>query len=150
MTVMVIGQSSATAPASTVAPRLAADRCRALLGGAVAGHLALSQGALPLVLPVTCAVDGEYLLVRAGVGLLGRAPFQPGIVAFQTAAGNFDHSGRWEVMVQGRAEVLEGPTGPIMPPGIPLVPDEFTTVLRVSMELVTGWQYGGWPAGPAS
>ena len=32
------------------------------------GHLALSQGALPLVVPVTCALDGEDLLVRAGLG----------------------------------------------------------------------------------
>jgi nitroimidazol reductase NimA-like FMN-containing flavoprotein (pyridoxamine 5'-phosphate oxidase superfamily) len=122
--------------------RLAASDCRALLGGAVTGYLALSQGALPLLVPVTCALDGDALVLRAGPGLMSRAPFQPGIVAFHASAPNPDGRSRWEVLVQGRAEALSGPVGLAMPPSLPLVSDTETTLLRVSVELVSGWLHG--------
>ncbi|HMK96641.1 MAG TPA: pyridoxamine 5'-phosphate oxidase family protein [Acidimicrobiales bacterium] len=131
-------------PGLGLIPRLAPQRCRALLSGAIAGHLALSQGALPLVVPVTCAVDGDYLLVRAGRGWLARATFEPGIVAFQTASTSFNQDWRWEVVVQGPAEVLASPAGDVPPP-LPLIPNEMTNVLRIRMEIVTGWQYGSTP-----
>ena len=63
-----------TVGASAGSPRLTAERCRSLLAAASGGHLALSQGALPLVVPVTCAVEGDNLLVRAGLGLIGKVP----------------------------------------------------------------------------
>ena len=47
-------------------PRLSPERCRTLLGEAKDGYLALSRGALPIVVPVSCALDGDSLLVRAG------------------------------------------------------------------------------------
>ena len=50
-------------------PRLSPERCRTLLNKAEDGYLALSRGALPIVLAVSCAVDGESLLVRAGPDL---------------------------------------------------------------------------------
>lgn len=123
-------------------PRLSAECCRALLGRASSGHLALSQGALPLVVPVTCALDGDALVVRAGLGLLGRVPRHPGIVAFETSGTNPDGTWRWEVLVQGRAEVLTELAGVKAPPQLDLVESGLTTALRISMELVTGWQYG--------
>ena len=123
-------------------PRLSAECCRALLGRASSGHLALSQGALPLVVPVTCTLAGERLIVRAGLGLLGRVPRHPGIVAFETAGTNPEGIWRWEVLVQGRAEVLTELVGDHAPPQLDLVDSDLTTVLCISMELVTGWQYG--------
>ena len=131
-------------------PRLSARRCRELLAGAVGGHLALSLGALPLVVPVTCALDGDYLLVRAGRAWLARASFEPGVVAFQTASTSFNQASRWEVVVQGRAEVLVLPAQGDLPPPLPLIPNELTTVLRISMEIVTGWRYGAPPMTPRS
>lgn len=131
------------------ARNLGVERCYALLRGAMAGHLALSQGALPLVVPVTCALDGDRLLVRAGRGHLGLALLKPGIVAFQTAATSLDQGWRWEVLVRGPAKVFDGALSPEQaPPGLPLVAGEHTTVLHVSMELVTGWRYG-MPLAPA-
>lgn len=126
-------------------PRLTPEVCRLLLAAATGGHLALSQGALPLVVPVTCAVDGEDLLVRAGLGLIGKVPAQPGVVAFQTEGTSPDGSSWWEILVQGRAEVLDerrlGPGGKFPPP-LPLVDQGMTAALRISMELFTGRQYG--------
>lgn len=149
----------ACAPAATrseavshAVPRLSIERCYSLLRSALAGHLALSQGALPLVLPVTCLVEGQDLLVRAGLGHLAQshlapAYVEPGIVAFQTAANSLDQSWRWEVLVRGHGVVLEPSLSPDRSPSpLPLVADELTAVLRINMELVTGWQYGTSPS----
>jgi hypothetical protein len=127
--------------------RLGSERCRHLIGDAVSGHLALSRAALPLVAPVTCAVEGDYLLVRAGLGWIGHATVQPGVVAFETSSTSLDHTLRWEVMVRGRAEVV-GATGPDVPPPLWLIDDRQTMVLRIQMELLTGLQYGVPPRPP--
>ena len=127
--------------------RLGAERCRHLIGDAVSGHLALSRAALPLVAPVTCAVDGDHLLVRAGLGWIGHATVQPGVVAFETSSSSFDHAWRWEVMVRGRAEVVRA-TGPDVPPPLWLIGNEQTMVLRIKMELLTGMEYGVPPLTP--
>jgi len=123
-------------------PRLSAQRCRSLLCSAVAGHLALSQDALPLVVPVSCAVVDDRLLVRAGLASLGRWSAQPGVVAFSTLASGLDHSWRSEVLVRGHAEVLDEPQPRDVPPPLSLLDSEHTTVLGIKMELVSGWHYG--------
>jgi len=122
-------------------PHLSAESCRALLRGAVNGHLAMSRNALPLVVPVSCALVGDHLFVRAALGWLGRSPFEPGVVAFAISGSSLDHSRRYEVLVRGRAEVV--PFGPATagPPPLPLVENERTTVFRISMEMLTGWQH---------
>lgn len=129
-------------------PRLSTDRCLELLRGAMAGHLALSQGALPLVLPVTCALDGDHLLMaRAGSGHLAWALSHPGIVAFQTAATSLDGRWRFEVLVRGPATIVgDALLTDQTPPPLPLVATDKTVVLRISMELITGWQYNSSPA----
>jgi hypothetical protein len=133
---------------------LSADRCLSLLATARSGHLALSHGALPLVVPVTCAFcelgrEQGYgaLLVRAGLALWHSSRVRPGVVAFGTSGENEDGSCRWEVGVQGRAEVvrhLEG-AGECLrdPPPLRLLADELTTVLRLKVERLEGWEYGG-------
>jgi len=120
--------------------RISWEVCLKLLGGASAGHLALSQGALPLVVPVSCAICGGQVLVRAGLGPLGAVLGQVGVVAFQTAVTSPDGDARWEIIVQGRAESVSG-RGRALPPPLDLVPDHATAVLAVDMELVTGWEY---------
>lgn len=128
------------------AEHLSPARCMQLLASASSGHLALSQGALPFVVPVTCALDGGRLLVRVGLELLGANVGQPGVVAFHAAAMSPDESARWEVLVHGRAEPhkLGAPRRRrSSPPSLPLVAEDATVVLAVSVELVTGWQYVG-------
>ncbi|MHB1496454.1 MAG: pyridoxamine 5'-phosphate oxidase family protein [Acidimicrobiales bacterium] len=144
---VLTGSLAGSGQRSSPAERLLPARCMQLLASASSGHLALSQGALPLVVPVTCSLDGGRLLVRAALGLLGASLGQPGVVAFHTGATSPDQSERWEVLVQGRAE-LHGREAPRQarrpnPPGLPLVAEDATVVLSVSIELVTGWQYAG-------
>ena len=43
--------------------------------------------------------------------------------------------------MQGRAEIVRGPASDV-PPRLPLIDSNQTTVFRVTLELVTGWQYG--------
>lgn len=131
--------------------RLDVARCYELLGGCSAGHLALSQGALPVVVPVTSVIQGEHLLVRAGTGHLVHANFKPGIVAFQTGATSPDQAWRWEVLVRGPAEALANEPPPeVTPPSLPLLEVAGTIVLRIGVQLVTGWQYGVGPAAPGT
>jgi hypothetical protein len=129
-------------PAPGQVPRLSEEICRSLLASASSGYLALSQSALPSVVAVTCVLDGDLLVVRAGPGLLGRAPLQPGIVAFETSGASTDGGSRWEVLVQGPCELTDEGQVPRAPPQLALVDPILTTVLRTRAELVTGWQYG--------
>ena len=84
-------------------PTLSDERCRSLLASASSGHLALSRSALPLVVPVTCVLDGDALLVRARLGLVGKVPPRPGVVAFETA-------GREHQMASGGGKCLSKAT----------------------------------------
>jgi Pyridoxamine 5'-phosphate oxidase len=120
---------------------LSPERCRTLLREATDGYLALSRGALPIVLAVSCGVDHECLLVRAGPTSLDRLSAQPGVVAFATTILSIDGRSRWEVLVQGRAEIVPGSAADV-PPRLPLIESSQTTVYRMTMELLTGWQYG--------
>lgn len=114
-----------------------------MLAHCIAGHLALSQGALPLVVPVSSALRGDRLYVRARLGHVAPANFRAGIVAFQTAVTSLDQAWRTEVLVRGPADVLEHEPGPeLAPPPLAVVGRQATTVLSISLELVTGWQYG--------
>lgn len=129
-------------PAFGQVPRLSEEICRSLLAGASSGYLALSQSALPSVVPVTCVLAGEFLVVRAGPGLLGRAALQPGVVAFATDGSSTDGGSRWEVLVRGHCELTDESLAPKSPPQLTLVDPRLTSVLRVRTELITGWQYG--------
>lgn len=80
--------------------------------------------------------------MRAGLGLVGKVPLRPGVVAFETAGSSINGGWRWEVLVQGHAEVMDEARIGKVPPQLPLVRPSLTTVLRISMELLTGWQYG--------
>jgi nitroimidazol reductase NimA-like FMN-containing flavoprotein (pyridoxamine 5'-phosphate oxidase superfamily) len=130
-----------TAVEAATASRLSPERCRSLLNEAEAGHLALSRGALPVVLPVTCALAAGSLLVRAGPGSLDRLSAQPGVVAFATTILGTGGTSRCEVLVQGRAEIVQFASAEI-PPRLNLINSSLTTVLRVTPELLTGWQFG--------
>jgi hypothetical protein len=105
----------------------------------------LSQNALPFVVPVTCVIDGDALVVRAGLGLLGKVPLQPGVVAFETGGASIDGRSRWEVLVQGHCELTDEGLVLESPPQLTLVEPRLTTVLRMRMELITGWQYDAAP-----
>ena len=80
--------------------------------------------------------------MRAGLGLVGKVPREPGVVAFETAGASSDGTWRWEVLVQGHCELTDERVAPKALPQLTLVDPSLTTVLRIRIERLTGWQYG--------
>jgi hypothetical protein len=73
----LVGLSLVKGPRAPKPPRrISWEASLALLRTASAGHLALSQGALPLVVPVTCRLDGGRLVLRAAPGLFGASGWE--------------------------------------------------------------------------
>jgi nitroimidazol reductase NimA-like FMN-containing flavoprotein (pyridoxamine 5'-phosphate oxidase superfamily) len=80
--------------------------CFALLASVPIGRIGLSMAALPVVLPVNFAVDGERLVLRTVAGSKLDAALEGSVVAFE--ADRFDPSTgeAWSVLVRGSAGVV--------------------------------------------
>ncbi len=86
---------------------MTADQCRRLLASTHIGRIALTAGALPLVLPVQYVLDGDHLLVRTpghhevGEGIEGQ------VVGFEADQLDLDHGVGWCVSVTGTVHVVD-------------------------------------------
>ena len=78
--------------------------CLRLLDGAAVGRIAGTSGALPVVLPVRYAVDGDAIVVETGRGTTLDFATSGSVVAFEV--DNLHERGHagWTVMVTGVAE----------------------------------------------
>jgi hypothetical protein len=77
--------------------------CLQLLGGRAFGRIAISCGALPMIVPVTFRLVGELVVVATGPGAKLRSAIDREVVAFEV--DDFDvvsHAG-WSVLVTGIA-----------------------------------------------
>jgi len=85
------------------------EACINLLAVPRVGSLAVTDQALPVVLPVAYALDGHDLVMRVAEGsLLSRAA--PGrVVAFCAYNGDLQRFGGWSVAVTGIAERIATP-----------------------------------------
>jgi nitroimidazol reductase NimA-like FMN-containing flavoprotein (pyridoxamine 5'-phosphate oxidase superfamily) len=78
--------------------------CLRLLAGAAVGRIAGTSGALPVVLPVGFALDGDCIVVETGRGTTLDSATSDSVVAFEVDnLHERGHSG-WTVMVTGVAE----------------------------------------------
>ena len=78
--------------------------CLRLLEGAAVGRIAGTSGALPVVLPVGYALDGDFIVVETGRGTTLDFATSGSVVAFEVDnLHERGHSG-WTVMVTGVAE----------------------------------------------
>lgn len=86
------------------------DECIALLRSRPIGRVAISVGALPVVLPVNYRVQDDAVVFRTAKGTKLAAATAGHVVAFE--ADDYDEDGRtgWSVLVQGRAEELTDPS----------------------------------------
>ena len=88
---------------------LTRDECFELLGRAHVGRIALSIGALPVILPVNFHLLDDDVIVRSGPGTKMDAALTHTVVAFEVDAFSpLDHSG-WSVLVQGLATEIVDP-----------------------------------------
>jgi nitroimidazol reductase NimA-like FMN-containing flavoprotein (pyridoxamine 5'-phosphate oxidase superfamily) len=88
---------------------LGRDECFALLRTAVIGRIGLSMSALPVVLPVNFAVDGDRLVVRTAAGSKLDAALAGAVVAFEADHLDPATGEAWSVLVRGSSAVLTDP-----------------------------------------
>jgi nitroimidazol reductase NimA-like FMN-containing flavoprotein (pyridoxamine 5'-phosphate oxidase superfamily) len=121
------------------------DECLRLLGGATLGRVALSIGALPVVLPVNFAMDDGDVVLRTNKGTKLNAALAGAVVAFE--ADEYDavyHTG-WSVLVTGVARVVTLPDELSRLKELPLrpwAPGERDDYVRIARHTVTGRRIG--------
>jgi nitroimidazol reductase NimA-like FMN-containing flavoprotein (pyridoxamine 5'-phosphate oxidase superfamily) len=127
------------------------DQCLALLGREPVGRLALSAGALPVVLPVNFTLVDRTIVFASAPGLKLDAA-QEGVVACMEVDGYdvLSHGG-WSVLATGRLAEIADPARLARARELPLSPwavpdaDHF---IELSIELLSGrrinrLQHGG-------
>jgi nitroimidazol reductase NimA-like FMN-containing flavoprotein (pyridoxamine 5'-phosphate oxidase superfamily) len=114
--------------------------CLHLLSGSVLGRIAVTVGALPVILPVNFLLDGDRILIRTGKGTKLEAATRDAVVAFEVDdVEPFSHSG-WSVCVTGRAtELRDDEVARVASLPLPhWAPSGTEHVVAVSVDFVTG------------
>jgi uncharacterized protein len=83
--------------------------CFELLRSVPVGRIGLSMSALPVVLPVNFAVDGDRLVVRTAAGSKLDAALGGAVVAFEADQIDTATGDAWSVLVRGSSAVLTDP-----------------------------------------
>lgn len=85
---------------------MTATECRRLLVGRDIGRLAISAGALPLVLPVQFALHGDQLLLRTPGHHEVSESIDGQVVGFEADAIDLEHAVGWCVSVTGTVHLV--------------------------------------------
>ena len=92
---------------SVPSPRdLSRQECLTALGGQTLGRIAVSQAALPLILPVNYALEGANIVFRTRAGSLLERTCRDTIVAFEIDQYDETAAFGWSVLVVGVANVV--------------------------------------------
>lgn len=85
------------------------EECHRLLGTAVIGRLAFTEGALPTIQPVHFALSGGRVVIPTRTGSKVAAASRGAVVAFEV--DDFDAAGRvgWNVTVIGPSRIIVDP-----------------------------------------
>lgn len=128
---------------------LSVDDCRALLGGAEVGRVAITLGALPAVFPVNYKVVGGDVVFLTGEGTKLRAALDGAVVAFQVDEIDMPHRRGWSVVAVGVAQEITDADEltRVQALGLqPLAGGERTHFVRIRPEFVSGRRIEGPPA----
>ena len=128
---------------------LSREECLRLLGHATLGRLAITSGALPLVLPVNFRLVGDRIVFRTGNGTKLEAATSNNVVAFEVDEMDpLWHSG-WSVVVTGVAHEVTDPDerAELADVGIPRwAASAGDRIVVVSTEVISGRRMGPAPA----
>lgn len=116
------------------------DECLGLLATARLGRIAITSGALPVILPVNFRLFGDEILFRTGRGTKLDAATQGAVVAFEVDAMDpLEHTG-WSVLVTGVArQVGDDEISERLAGRVPRwAPEGDSCVVAVSTELISG------------
>jgi hypothetical protein len=127
--------------------------CLRLLSGSSVGRLAVTMGALPVILPVNFVFDRDRVLIRTTTGTKLDAATRNAVVAFEVDDfDGFSHSG-WSVCVTGVAREVTDRDDLDYISRLPLAhwaPNAANHIVAMSTEIVTGRRIpmgGGAPTG---
>jgi uncharacterized protein len=128
--------------AGLVVERLPVDACHEKLRKGTIGRLAVSLNALPVVVPVNFAVDGNWIVIRTTPWEKIAAVADKAVVAFEIDEFDTDQDKGWSVLVQGRARSITTPSRLARARSLPLRPitadGADDTFIAIEMEIVTG------------
>jgi nitroimidazol reductase NimA-like FMN-containing flavoprotein (pyridoxamine 5'-phosphate oxidase superfamily) len=120
---------------------LGRDECLQLLSGCSLGRVAVSVGALPVILPVNFLLDRERILIRTGPGTKLDAATRDSVVAFEVDhIDPFSHGG-WSVCLTGMAREVKDEAELARVKELPLphwAPNGVGHIMAVSIEIVSG------------
>lgn len=117
------------------------EECLRLLAGAHLGRLGVSMSALPVVLPVNYAFDGDAIVVRTATGTKFDAALAGAVVAFEVDDIDPMYQTGWSVMVQGLTEVVRDEAALERTQRLPLrawASPEADQFVRITIERVSG------------
>jgi len=119
---------------------LTRQECMRLLGESHFGRVALSIGALPVILPVNFALFDGDILIRTGVGSKLHAAARNAVIAFEVDRADSVYHGGWSVLVQGMARQIVDPDERARASKAALTPwaGEGDHFVRIATERVSG------------
>ena len=84
------------------------QQCLDYLAAGGLGRVAVNVGALPAILPVQFALDGDQVVFSVGVGTVLHRATRDAVVAFESDGHGADGRRQWSVSVTGIARHLAG------------------------------------------
>ena len=122
--------------------------CLGLIAHATFGRIAISSGALPMVLPINFRLVDERIVFRTGSGTKLDAATRNAVVAFEVdEIDAMSHAG-WSVVVTGMARPVTDPTdlARLAEANIPRwAASDTDHVIEVPITMVTGRRIGPHP-----
>lgn len=120
---------------------LQVEECLRLLASQHVGRVALSIGALPVILPVNYVARGRAVFFRTNAGSKLDAAVRRHVVAFEVDSIDPVYHEGWSVLATGRAEHITDPDEIAELDAIPLLPWApcvGPSWVRITAELVSG------------
>jgi uncharacterized protein len=134
-----VPEPDALPPIADVIDPLSEAECRRLLARQTLGRVGITNGGLPVILPVHYVYDDGVIVFRTGDGTKLRAAANGDVLAFEVDAYDSESGRGWSVMVLGRATVLTTEHGHDGFPSLDPVPSgERNHYVRLFCEVVTG------------
>ena len=128
--------------------RLSPEECFDLLGREQLGRVAVSIGALPVILPVNYVVFEGSIVLRTAPGTKLSAALMGAVVGFEIDSMAPDHASGWSVLVVGHAHEVRDDATLERLRRLPLAswgPDHRDHFVEIPIERVSGRAFGPVP-----
>ena len=132
---------------------LSQEECLSLLARERLGRVAVSIGALPVILPVNYAVFEGSVVLRTAPGTKLSAALVGAVVGFEIDGTTSDHASGWSVLVVGHAHEVRDDAMVERLRRVPLAswsPDHRDHFVKIPIERVSGRAFGPVPPGLGS